>query len=93
VLRHLLDALADRPHAERLPEGEDRARDRRVRLVARDPVDERLVDLEHVHREALQVGERRVAGPEVVDGQRTPSALSACSRASVASVSRRASSP
>jgi hypothetical protein len=32
-------------------------------------VDEALVDLEHVQREALQMGERRVAGAEVVDGE------------------------
>ncbi len=30
---------------------------------------ERPIDLENIHREPFQIGERRVAGPEVVDGQ------------------------
>src|SRR2546423_1569099 len=33
------------------------------------------VDLEDIDREAAQVAERRVAGPEVVDGQLDPEAL------------------
>ena len=32
------------------------------------PADELAVDLEHVDRQAVEVGERGVAGPEVVDG-------------------------
>ena len=37
--------------------------------------DERLVDLHDVDRKVLEVAERRVSGPEVVEGQRDPEAL------------------
>ena len=37
--------------------------------AAEDVAHERAVDLEQVDRELLEVGERRVAGPEVVDGE------------------------
>jgi hypothetical protein len=46
-----------------------------VALVHRG--DERLVDFEDVDREVLQVGQRGVAGAEVVDGDTNPRALSA----------------
>ena len=42
-----------------------------------EPGDERAVDLDHVEREAAQVGERRVAGAEVVDGQAHAEVLAA----------------
>src|SRR3954471_12885517 len=51
-------------------------RDGRVALAAgRHAVDEGLVDLERVDREAPQVAQRRVAGAEVVEGQPDPEVL------------------
>ena len=45
-----------------------------------DAVDERLVDLQDVDREAPDVVQRRVAGPEVVDGEPNPELLQSLSR-------------
>ena len=47
-------------------------------LGRRAVAQERAVHLEDVDREAAEVAERRVAGAEVVDRERTPSALSSC---------------
>jgi hypothetical protein len=49
--------------------------------ISRDVLDERRVDLEGADREALQVTERGVAGPEIVDRRSDAEALSACSLA------------
>ena len=46
---------------------DDHAHERALLAPARDAVDERLGDLQHVERERAQVAERRVAGPEVVE--------------------------
>ena len=46
-----------------------RAHDLGVAVVALHAHDEALVDLQLVHRQALQVGQRRIAGAEVVDRQ------------------------
>jgi len=46
--------------------------DRRVLRVVLDALDERAVDLDHVHREAPQLAEGREAGAEVVDGDSHP---------------------
>ncbi len=54
---------------ERLAEPDDGASQRRAVGAVADLLDERLVDLEDVDREALQVAERRIAGAEVVDGE------------------------
>ena len=65
----VLDALGDdlQPEAPgQADDGGDQRRAARVRVDQR--IDERLVDLEHVDGEALQMAERGVAGPEVVDG-------------------------
>ena len=66
-----LDALGD----DRQPDGvghvDRRLDDRAVVGVAVDAGDERAVDLEHVEREALEVAERRVAGAEVVEHERS----------------------
>jgi hypothetical protein len=40
-----------------------------VAVAGGDPVDEGAVDLELVHRQLVQVGQRGVPGAEVVDGQ------------------------
>ena len=54
-------------HGARQPDdGADQGRAGRFGPVER--LDEGPVDLEHVHREPLEVAQRRVAGAEVVDG-------------------------
>src|SRR5262245_21637289 len=53
-------------HAEIMRERDDRAQDHRPRSARRGP-DERLIDLDRVEREALQVSKRGMAGPEVVE--------------------------
>ena len=50
-----------------MPHRDDRLRDGGVAAVGRNVGDERAVDLEVVHGEALEIGERRMAGAEVVD--------------------------
>ena len=62
-----LDALGHHLEVEVVPEVDRRLHDRRVARVLRHVHDERLVDLDGVDRQLLEVGERRVAGPEVVD--------------------------
>ena len=62
-----LDAFRDDLELEALRHRDDRARDRGA-LLALDRVrGERVVELQLVERQLAQVGERRVAGPEVVD--------------------------
>src|SRR5207302_7626408 len=65
----VLDAFGDDADAEAVGQLDDRTDDRRVVLVVEHVDDERLVDLDLVHGEALEVPERRVAGAEVVDGE------------------------
>ena len=62
-----LDALGDDLEPEVAAEVDRRAHDRGVVLVAGHVHDERLVDLDLVDRQPLEVAERRVAGAEVVD--------------------------
>src|SRR4051794_5781112 len=62
-----LDALGNDADAERAPHREDGGHDRLVLRRADYAVDERAVDLQRVDREATHVGERRVAGAEVVE--------------------------
>ena len=62
-----LDPFGDRLQLQRFAQRDHRARERRLRVASAHIVDERLVDLEDVDREALQVSERRVAGAEIVD--------------------------
>ncbi|SVB08632.1 uncharacterized protein METZ01_LOCUS161486, partial [marine metagenome] len=59
ALRHDLE-----PHAVGQCDGA--GDDRRVAVVVTESGDERTVDLEEVDGEPLEVGERREAGPEVV---------------------------
>ena len=55
----LLDALGDGLQAQRLRHLDDRTDERRVLgIEGGDPVHERLVDLQDVDREPLQVAER-----------------------------------
>ena len=67
-----LDTLADDAQLQGMGEADDGADDRvtlPAALVVVEPSDERLVDLDRVDREAGQVRQRRVAGPEVVEGE------------------------
>ena len=65
----VLDAFGDDAQVEALGECDDRGHDRGVVLFCADRAYEGLVDFEDVDREGAQVGERRVASPEVIEGQ------------------------
>src|SRR5439155_1410794 len=62
-----LDALRDEAGSERVPQPDDRAQQSLPRLVGVDRRREAAVDLDDVHRQALQVRQRAVARPEVVE--------------------------
>ena len=69
-LRARLDALGDARELQRRRQLDDRPGQRAALVVAGiEAVDERLGHLQDVDREAAQVAQRRVARPEVVDGQ------------------------
>ena len=69
-LRRGLDALGDHAQAERVRQRDDRLRDRLVVPVLLEAVDEALVDLDALDRQPREVGQARIAGAEVVDGDR-----------------------
>src|SRR4029079_1085053 len=69
-LRRRLDALGDAAQSERMRQRDDRLRDRFVVAVLVETVDEALVDLHALDRQAGEIGKARVAGAEVVDGDR-----------------------
>src|SRR5262245_66327733 len=58
----LLDSLGHDVEVQAVPERDDRAREARLIVLGRE---ERAVHLEDVDREAAQVRERGIAGPEV----------------------------
>ena len=66
-LHVVLDALRRHREVEGVTEAHDRGDDRRVLLAFAEPCDQRTVDLQGVHRQDVQVRERRLAGSEVVD--------------------------
>ena len=68
LLSVALDALGDDGEAERMGHLDDGAHDGRVAALVDDAGDERAVDLERGEWKAREVGEARVAGAEVVDG-------------------------
>src|SRR6185369_441002 len=72
-----LDAFGKHPQAERVPERNDRLRDRRVAPTDRRLDDERPVDLQAVDRKSREVAQARVAGAEIVDRDLYPEALEA----------------
>src|SRR5690349_21638815 len=57
-----LDSLGRRRHAERLGEAQHRANDRHCVGIDHHSRHEALVDLEHVDRQSLEIGEARIAG-------------------------------
>ena len=67
ALRDRLDTLGDPAQPELGREAGDRAHDRQVVRLEVHPGDERAVDLQVRDGEAAQVGQRRVAGAEVVE--------------------------
>src|SRR5262249_22270151 len=70
-----LDTLGRRIDVERAPEPCDRAHDRGAVGMARHALDERLVDLDLVEREHLQVAHRGIADPEIVEHDRNSEIL------------------
>ena len=68
-LRLVFDPLGDHVEREGPRHADDRLDDRRPLLLDAERVDEGAVDLERVEREAVEVGERRVAGAEVVEDE------------------------
>src|SRR3990167_11198437 len=67
ALRLGLDALGDHGQPQALTQGDDGLNDDRAAVVVEQARHEGLVDLELVQRQALQVGQRGVTGPEVVE--------------------------
>src|SRR5205807_7306250 len=63
-----LDAFRDYRQIEAAPQPDDRANDRGGLWIAVDVSDERLIDLDLVKWERLQVGQGRVAGSEIIHG-------------------------
>ena len=63
-----LGALGDHVHAEVVRQRDDRFQDDGARAAARG-ADERLIDLDGVEREALQIGQGRMSGAEIVERQ------------------------
>ena len=65
-----LDALRGDRHAKLASQVQDGFHDLRVCQFVAGATDERLIDLERLHRELIEIGERRVSGSEVVDMDR-----------------------
>ena len=63
-----LGAFGDHVHAEVVGERDDRFQDHRAGAAA-GGADEGLVDLDGVERKALQIGQRGMAGAEIVQRQ------------------------
>ncbi len=72
-----LDPFGGGRHAERVGEAEHGADDRHAVGIDHHPGDEAAVDLEHVDRQALEIGEARIAGAEIVHRDRRIERLSA----------------
>ena len=68
-LHLVLDPLGDHVERERPRHPDDRLDDRRPLLLHPERVDEGAVDLQRVEGEAVEVGERGVAGAEVVEDE------------------------
>ena len=68
-LRLVLDPLGDRVEREGPGHADHRLDDRRALLLDAEAVDEGAVDLQRVEGEAVEVGERGVAGAEVVEDE------------------------
>ena len=69
ALRRRLDAFGHHVHPQRVRQVDDRGHDGGVFTGATDAGGEQAVDLQLLHREALQVRQARPPGAEVVDAQ------------------------
>src|SRR3569832_1619729 len=65
-LLHGLHALCYHLHIEAVGHEDDGARESGIAWIGGEIVDERTVELEHMHEEALQIAQARLAGAEVV---------------------------
>ena len=68
TLTRIRDALGDDRMIEPGTECQHRVDQGAVVYVERDPVEKRLVDLDHIHRQAREIRQRRKAHNEVVQG-------------------------
>ena len=68
-LRQSLDAFGDDFHAHVFRERNNGANNLDVVGGLSDAADERAIDFQSVHREPMQVTERRIAGTEIIDAQ------------------------
>ena len=70
-----LDPFGDHLESQAFRQRDDCLRDRSVVRIGGDVLNEGLVDLERLDREALEVKQRRIAGAEVVDRQTDAEAI------------------
>ena len=63
------DTFGDDFHRQAVRHGDHGAGYRQIVAAVRQVADEGAVDLEDVHRQFLEVGERGVAGAEIVNGE------------------------
>src|SRR4029077_14492245 len=64
----LLDPFREHQETEAVGHGDDRSYNWGWTGLCHNFLDKRLIDLYHVDRQPLQIAERRIAGPKVVDG-------------------------
>ena len=67
-----LGAFGDDLHAEIVRQGHHRAQDHRLAALRGGVVDEGAVDLDRVEGEALEIGQRRITGAEIVQCEAGP---------------------
>ena len=67
-----LHALGDRHQIELIRQVDDGVDNRVVEGIRSQPGDEDLIDLDRIDGELLEMDQRRVPGPEVVEGQLDP---------------------
>src|SRR5436190_3249647 len=78
LLSKSLDPFSHELKPERLPQADDSLEEREIRCAAVDLGGEAAVDLHDVDRKSLQIGERRIARPEVVERELDTSFLQHC---------------
>ena len=67
-LVHGFDTFGDDPEPKLVRHADDGEDDRGIICIGRDVADKRPVDLDHVDWKALEIGEARITGSEVVNG-------------------------
>ena len=68
----ILDAFGNDLQPETMRHFDDQTDDVDIRLVALEPFDERLVDLQFIGRNIPEIGEAGIAGAEIVYGYPDP---------------------